>query len=1014
MKHILCYFIFFAFLIIHSSSYAQNTHISGKIIDKQTGEELIGAIVMIEGTTTAVTTNIEGNYMLSLKPGTYTISASLLSYQKQIVKDIKIETGKPATIDFALTTASVDLKEIVIEAKQIRNTDASLIALQRKSLSVQDGVSSQQLARTGVNNAAEGLKQITGANVEEGKFMVMRGLGDRYSIAQINGLPMPSSDPYRNASSLDLIPAGFIDNIITVKTFTPDQPGNFAGGNMNISTKSIPEKFYISLNVSQSYNTISSLNNNFLSYEGGKNDWRGAEDGSRSMPDFLRNDSVRNLLTSTLYIFARNRSENNAPQRDLFNSSSKSFGYDFTPDAVNTNNQQGIGYQIKQIAGLNNVYNQTPLNNNYSFGIGNKFAWNKIELGLSAGATYNRNFVQINDGIINTNINAGGTKLFQYQSLRENKSTDNPSIGLLFNASLRINQKHTIGYTRLNSNDAEKTARVQYGDFDGQVSDSRAVFNTRVMEFTQRKLSSDIINGKHVLPVGNGLEIEWSGSKTTSTQNEPDLRYFAYTSIIDSVDRFDNDGNFINRELDTNYFMNNAEYSFPFRFYRNLTDNQIQAKIDFTYNIDKQQKYKLKIGGYSSSMNRDFEEYRYQLNNSGVSGITLDKYNGNIDSLMQQSNFGIVDTLYNSAGSVSRYVTGLHYINQVSLKNFYTGNQNINAAYLMGILNPVKPLKIITGIRVETTDMLVQSKDTVKATYVQLNGDTVKDPGIIKLTDFLPSANIIYELTEKSNLRFAFAQTLVRPNMRELAPFAQFDPKNGFFNVGNPGLKRTLIYNYDLRYEFYPKPSEIIAVSLYYKSFRDPIIRAFNPKATIPELTFINVDNAEVGGVELEFRKNLGFISSFTKDFYFNSNITFIRSRVDVPQQEIENSKKVDSTFVLNNRPFQGQSPYILNLILAYQNVDLGHESSLHFNVSGRKLYNISLFATPDVYEEAVPMLNFKTTQNIGKYWQISFGVRNIFNSEISKTQLFRGEKVIAESFYIGRTFNLGVTFRVR
>jgi outer membrane receptor protein involved in Fe transport len=250
--------------------------------------------------------------------------------------------------------------------------------------------------------------------------------------------------------------------------------------------------------------------------------------------------------------------------------------------------------------------------------------------------------------------------------------------------------------------------------------------------------------------------------------------------------------------------------------------------------------------------------------------------------------------------------------------------------------------------------------------------------------------------------------------MRELAPFAQFDPKNGFFNVGNPGLKRTVIYNYDLRYEFFPNPSEIIAVGAYYKEFRDPIIRAFNPKATIPELTFINVPRATIAGLEFEYRKNLGVIHPVFKYLFLNTNFTFIQSKVDVPETEIENSKKVDSTFQMSSRPFQGQSPYIVNVILSYVNSTIGNETALAFNVAGKKLYNISLFATPDIYEAPVPILNFKTSQNIGKYWQVNFGVRNILNSTIQKTQEFRGERFIAESFLIGRTVSLGVVFRVK
>ncbi|MFN7847017.1 MAG: carboxypeptidase-like regulatory domain-containing protein, partial [Bacteroidota bacterium] len=271
MKQLLFKTFSLTYFLIHVSlvAFSQNGSLSGKIIDKSTGEEIIGAVVKIEGTNTATTSDLSGNYVLKVPVGTHTISCNFISYRKVIINNLVVKEGENIVLDFTLESDNVEIKEVVIEAVQQRNTDASLISIQKKSFAVQDGVSAQQMARTGSNNAAESMKQMTGANVEDGKFMVMRGLGDRYSIAQLNGLPIPSSDPYRNASSLDLIPSSFVDNIVTTKTFTPDQPGNFAGGNLNITTKSFPEKPYLNVSVSQSFNTLSSLNSDFLTYQGG-------------------------------------------------------------------------------------------------------------------------------------------------------------------------------------------------------------------------------------------------------------------------------------------------------------------------------------------------------------------------------------------------------------------------------------------------------------------------------------------------------------------------------------------------------------------------------------------------------------------------------------------------------------------------------------------------------------------------------------------------------------------------
>lgn len=1003
-------------LQVNALVFAQNANIAGKIIDKQTGEEIIGAVVKIEGTNTATTTDLSGNYSLKVPAGNHTIACNFISYRKIVVNNVAVKEGENITLDFTLESDNVEIKEIVIEAVQQRNTDASLISIQKKSFAVQDGISAQQMARTGSSNAAESMKQMTGANVEDGKFMVMRGLGDRYSIAQLNGLPIPSNDPYRNASSLDLIPSSFVDNIVTTKTFTPDQPGNFAGGNLNISTKSFPEKAYVTVNISQSLNTLSSLNSEFLTYKGGSTDWRGVDDDTRKVPELVLNDSVRDMMNSSLYLSARKKSEDFEAQRQLFNNSAKAFSNNFIAEQTgNTPSENTFGYQIKQVFGLNNNFSKTPLNNNYSIAAGNRFVIGNTEIGMTVGANYQRNFTHYNDGEINTLINTNSEKLFAYQALKETKSIDNPQLGGLANLAVKIAKKHTIGVTGIYSNDAEKVARQQTGSFMGQLSDSRAQFNTNVLEFTQRELKTIVVNGNHSFKLLNGLDIDWSASNTNTRQYEPDLRYFAYTSVKDTADSVGANGDLV-RYLDTAYYMNNAEFAFPYHFYRDLKDKQQQAKIDFTLNVNKSQSFKIKWGAYYSTAKRNFEEYRFQMNNSGIQSsqkLLLDSYNGDLNAFLDSDNFGITDTIRNSKGEITRYATGWHYINQVNNRNFYTGQQDIAAAYAMTVFSPFKNLKVITGARIESTNMNVASRDT-NAIFYSIDGDSIIDPGKLNLLDILPSINTVYALTEKSNIRLAYSQTIARPNMRELAPFEQFDTKNGFYNVGNPGLKRTLINNYDIRYELYTRPAEIIAVSAYYKTFHDPIIRAFNPKATIPELSYVNVDKAEVFGAEFEFRKSLDFISPFLHDFYFNTNLTLIKSRVDVPVKEIENSKNVDSTYNIESRPFQGQAPYIVNAILTYANTKIGHESSLSFNVSGPKLYSISLFATPDIYESPVPFLNFKTTQNLGKYWQVSFIMRNLLNSKISKTQVYKGQTYFAESYQIGRTFGLGISFKIK
>lgn len=954
---------------------AQKGVLSGRIFDKSSGEALIGAIIRVNQLGTNITgasTDFDGNYLIELNPGTYDVAINYLSYAGNTITDVIIEPNAVNSLEVSLESESVSLGEVVVKAEAVRSTETALIAIQRKASGIQDGVSARQISRTGSSNAADAVRQLPGAVVEDGKFIVIRGLGDRYSISQLNGITLPGTDPYRNSTSMDLIPAQIIDHIISVKTFTPDLPGNFSGGLINIYTKSIPDKFTLSLTASGSYNTQSSLIKNFKSdAHSGKYDWLGFEDGSRNQPDLLLNPVNRNQLSSSSYLTVRQ--PGNEEARRIFNESSHQLSNSFFP-----------------------VNKMSPLNTGLNFALGHRFPVFNKDFGFTVSLNYASTYNHYDDGQVATYINTNTDFLFPYQRLKESKSVFNPSLGGLFNFAYKLTDHHIVSGNIIFNNDAEMISRSQTGDYLGQVSNSLASFNTTSVEFIQRQISNYQLSGKHVFPQLNGIEFEWNASKKNSYQHEPDLRYFAYSSIENE----DGEGT---RE----YYINNAEYAFPYHFFRSLQDNGYEAKADFLIpflnkkNMTNSNSFK--AGVFYTSTDREFEEYRYQLNNSGVSAdMNFTSFNGDFNAFLHKDNFGIIDTLYNTDGSVQRFVTGYHYINQNNDRNFYVGTSNISAAYAMLTYNLTNKLKAIGGVRMERTDMEVISRDPSVP------------KGTINQNDLLYSVNLVYTLSENSNLRIAGSKTLARPNLRELAPFVQFDTKNGFFNVGNPSLKRTLIQNYDLRYEIYPGQGELIAISAFYKVFNDPIIRAFNPKATIPELSFINVDRAVVFGTELEFRKELSFITPALKHFYINTNLAYIYSRYKIPADEVANSKNIDPEYNATHRPFQGQAPFIINTALSYINTELGFETALSFNVSGEKLHNISLFATPDVYEKPFSLLNLKISKRFASHYELSVTGKNLLNASYRKSHDFNGKEYIAESYSTGRTFGFSLTYQIK
>jgi TonB-dependent receptor len=965
----------FLFFFLTTTLIAQRATIAGKVIDKNTGESLIGVAIRAvnaAGEARGASSDFDGNYTFEVTPDKYTITVNYPSYQKLTVTDFEAKAGAANTFDIVMEEEGATIAEVVIIARQVKNTDASLIALQRRAFSIQDGLSSQQISRTAVSNAADAMKQVTGAVVEGGKFIVMRGLGDRYSISQLNGITMPSTDPYRNSSSLDLIPSQMIENIVTVKTFTPDLPGNFSGGLVNVTTKSFPDKFNLYFGLSSSFNTQSTGIDNFLGHgtDAGKYDWLGYDDGGRALPEILNSEENRSLLSQTAYLSARNKDPKFESLRSLLNESSRQLSNTFTPTPKST-----------------------PINHGFNFSVGNNFKMGKNMLGFSLGANYSREFNHYDNGIVNTFTN-NGNSLFEYQALTESKSVETPHVGGLANLSYKMGNNHTLSANAIYNNDTDIIGRQQKGTFVGQLSIPNAEYNTNSLEFIRRQYTSYQLTGKHNFPGLRNTEIQWSGSTNRSFQKEPDSRYFAYT-------KDDSDG-------ETNYAINDAEFRPPFHFFRDLNDVSSEAKVDITVPFltggNAGSSNAIKFGGLYSKMTRSFSEYQFQHNRHGgiPANIAFNTYKGDFAGFFDYNNFGVLDTTFDSQGNLSRYAIGYHYINQINNKNFYDGDQTIASGYLMGIYNILPALKVVAGGRLESTDMFVESRDTSLA------------PSSLDLVDFLYSGNLIYSISSKSNLRLAASRTLARPNMRELAPFEQFDTKNGFFNIGNPNLKRTLINNYDLRYELYPNLGELIAVSLFYKQFNDPILRTFSPTATIPELGYLNIDRANVYGIEFEVRKNLGFLGGFMEHFNLATNLAFIQSEYKIPEAELAASRSIDPEYSQTTRPFQGQAPYIANAILSYIDADKGWESTVSFNVSGSRLYNISLAAVPDVYERPFPLLNYTISKRFKEHYQVSFSARNLLNPVNRKTQTNRRVEYIGESFRIGQTFGLTLAYFIR
>ena len=277
----------FTFLILFSlfmpSVFAQTGMISGKVTGKNGNEILTGANVIIEGTKLGATADLDGKYTIAKVPeGSYKLKVSFISYNSIVIENVSVKAGQTTKVDVTLEEASATMKEVVVTAEALQNTESSIVKEQKNSLEIVEGISGEMISKNGSSDGADVLKKMTGVTISDGKFAYIRGVGDRYNNTMLNGANLPSTEPEKKSFSYDIFPANLIESIITAKTFTPDKPADFTGGLVQIKTIEFPEKLFLNLSMSSSYNTFGTGKDAFT-YNGGSR-WLGTDDGTRSLP----------------------------------------------------------------------------------------------------------------------------------------------------------------------------------------------------------------------------------------------------------------------------------------------------------------------------------------------------------------------------------------------------------------------------------------------------------------------------------------------------------------------------------------------------------------------------------------------------------------------------------------------------------------------------------------------------------------------------------------------------------
>ena len=931
--------------------------ISGTITDASSGETLIGVNIVIEGTAIGSSTDFDGKYQFQADPGVYTVVASYIGYADKKVSEVEVKENEVTYLDVSMSDGAVELDlEVVVTAKVIERSENSILMLQRKSDKIQDGISSQEMSRFSVSDAAGALKKVTGANVEGGKFVFIRGLGDRYSLTQLNDLVIPSTDPYRNSAQLDLIPANLVENIITTKTFTPDQPGYFTGGNINIKTKSFPEQFSLTFSVSGAFNPQNNLVDNFPTHRGGNSDYWGYDDGRRDLASVATDAKFNQFMTTDA---ARNARRGDAEAAEALDITSKTFERQVAPNTKSS-----------------------PLDHGFSIAFGNQYNVFNKPLGVILSTSFKQSYSFLEDfTTANWRVfNLDDDELFNQGDFVDNRSTENPRLNGLVGLAYKLSDLNSISFNFIYNHNTEKTS----GFISGERPDNITLIDDLLLEgkelsFIERELVNYQLSGEHVIAGMNNAKIEWKGSIVNSSQYEPQTRFFENSFNVETGSRL----------------TGSNDLNVPVYFFRDLEDSQYIGKLDLTFPFNGNSGNKFKFGGLYTTKDRDFIQQTFELRTADAAA-RFRNFAPDFDAWMADGNLGIIGVNQGEApGGADEYLIGNFFTDETIPIDAYSGNETITAFYGMVTYNFGEKLKAVAGARVEITDILVETDlpEPVEDIIGEIDG-----------TDVLPSLGLTYALSEEMNLRFAFSQTLARPNMREIAPFSVLDPIRGIRLTGNPEVTKSNITNLDLRWEWFNRPGEIYAISGYYKSFDDPIIETLLPSGNIREIQYDNVESAELFGVEFEIRKDLDFIAPWLENVKFSSNISFINSTSDVDDP---------SPFAPSSRPFTGQPEAIYNMALIYSNIDNGWDASLAYNRVGDRLESIGFGGTPDIFTRARDQLDLTLIKRINNI-NLKFSAQNLTNAAFNSSSTFKGNEFVYSKFRRGVRIGLGVSYTVR
>lgn len=875
--------------------------IKGVVIDQKSKETLIGAVVTVDGTNVKAITNIDGNFLIDgmKKDKTYTLYINYVGYKTQKIDGVQ---AKDADQVIALQPDEQQLKEVTVTAVERRNTDAAMIQVAKNSPVIVSNVSAQEISRTQDTNAGEVIRRVPGVSLIDNKFVMVRGLSQRYNNVWVNGGAVPSSEADSRAFSFDIIPSSQIDNLTIVKSPTAEYPADYSGGFIIVNTKEIPAENSFNIAVGGNWNTSSAFQN-FSYSKGSGTDFLGFDNGLRSL-----NGGIHAALNPQL------------------NANGKPVG-DYATSLLGN--------------GLNNdwlVKNRKPLGDlKLAASLNQRWMLGGRTLGMLAALNYTneyRTYENMENNLYGI-YDAANDKPNYLRHSVDDQYNNNVRLGAMLNFTF-LSKDGNHKYQLKNIFNQLATSRYTWRD---GVSAQSNLERSAEYYYRSRTTYNGQLTGKHTF---TSDALDWSIGYAYANRHLPDRRRYLIDDALESGVYALSTGNDISREwtqLDEHILSLGVNDKHHFKF-GNFEPN-------------------LQVGAYGEYRSREYQTRNFI-------------YNWNVSDNNMPSDFRHSDipTLLSSEANMG--YDKLYLLEEKQMRNNYRGHNTLGAGYLALSL-PFGKLGIHAGVRFEHNDMelISNSRDYEKS----------ESSRHYKTDDVFPSLNTTYKISDQHQVRLSYGRSINRPEFREVSSSVYYDFDLASNVQGNTELKNCYVDNLDLRYEWYPSRGELISLAVFYKHFDSPIEWTYTVAGGTDLIySYKNAKSANNYGVELDIRKNLGFIG--LKDFSWSFNGALIKSKV-----QFEKGAKEE------DRPMQGQSPYLINTGIFYKNAPLKMDIALLYNRIGKRIIGVgrsegstgddSNSRVPHSYEMPRNTIDFSLAKKFGEHLELKLNVRDLLAEKI-------------------------------